>query len=281
MNLRISDWSRVFVQWEIADALRARGIPIPDECVAWPPRFTTNEVTEPARLALKLAERITATLAYVYGRLPQRTRNVIDEYAKSRTLPAGHLACELRHGLNALLEYAEFHQRVPRSIGLPQLVRDLTREVREYPPPGEVLARGQVVRVNRLILESLFRCDGLGPGKYLSSKDVLATVMGAMSAKRITDVILVANPGHMYRCWELTQEAASEEGLKLDLSLRRLHKSALRCWLSSILDEKPARVLGIRCHFAGQGAGVQADPGRVSEQGSGCRGPRGRGGARR
>jgi len=218
-RLGVRDWSRVYVQWEIADALRDRyGITqIPPECIAWPPKFAATEIKSPDQIARKLADSNDPIFSHIYQNVPEQLQRSITRYSMSPSLPFPELSSELQEGFNTLLDSPTFHQAIPRTIDLPQLERDLAREVREFPPQTDTLGPGQAIRVNRFILEGIFPDDELGRGRYLSSKDVLGRVMETMRRNGITDVILVATPGHMFRCYELTEEAALEKQLPITI----------------------------------------------------------------
>lgn len=213
-------WTRVYVQWEIADALKDEYDvnQIPPDNVVWPPQFTPAEIRDPVQLAVKLYYSRDTLVAHVYNGLPQKARRAIVDFASSPgnddALP--WLTDMLVYGLNELLHDAKFHRKMPQGLGLPQLKRDLATEVRQLPPPEDELGQGQAIRVNRFILESLFPTE-LAPGKYLSTAGVLDKVMGKLKGARIENVILIANPGHMFRCYELVEEAAFDEGMNLGI----------------------------------------------------------------
>ena len=219
-DLKVTYWDRVYVQWEIADALKDKYDvdQIPPDNVAWPPQFTPVEIKDPDQLAMKLYYSRDPPVSCVYNSLPQNTKKAIAKWASSPGDDEGlrWLADVLTCGLNELLRNSKFHQGIPRWLRLPQLRRDLATEVRQFPPPEDELGQGQVIRVNRFILESIFP-DELVPGKYLSTKDVLEKVMDHMKGIGIENVILVANPGHMFRCYELVEEAAFNESMGLGI----------------------------------------------------------------
>ena len=214
------DWNRVYMQWEIADALKDKYNvdQIPPDNVAWPPQFTPAEIKDPDQLAVKLYYSRDPLVPCVYNNLPQNTKKAIANWANSPGNDEGlrQLANVLTCGLNNLLRDSKFHQGIPRWLRLPQLKRDLATEVRQFPPPGDELGQGQAIRVNRFILESVFP-DELAPGRYLSTRGVLEKVMDHMKGVGIQNVILVANPGHMFRCYELVEEAAFDKGMDLGI----------------------------------------------------------------
>jgi hypothetical protein len=219
--LRVKEgWNRVYVQWEIADALQDKYniAQIPPDNVAWPPQFTPAEIKDPDQLAAKLYYSRDPLVPCVYNSLPQDTQKTIADWANSPGSDEGlrRLAEVLACGLNELLRDPRFHQGIPRWLRLPQLERDLATEVRQFPPEGTVLGQGQAIRVNRFILESVFP-DELAPGKYLSTRGVIEKVMDNIKAAGFKNVILVANPGHMFRCYELVEEAALDRGMNLGI----------------------------------------------------------------
>lgn len=217
-DLSPTDWGKVYVQWEIADALSSLdNVEIPPDCIAWPPQFKSVDIKDPYQLAIKLYFSGDDVIRYVYECLPENIKKAIENWAKvpgnSSTEVSKWLVDVLVYGLNKLLENPTFHQQISQTLRLRQLKRDLSFEVRELPDPSATLGKGQAIRVNRFILEALFP-DELAEGKYLSSLDVLDAVLDKMKAAGIKKVILVANPGHMFRCKELLELTAYNKQMR-------------------------------------------------------------------
>jgi len=242
--LKYAKWNMVFVQWEIADALKNNQIP--RDHVAWPPLFKSSEIKNSGSLAKKLHYSEDPMVAHVYRNLPENTKNAISRWAGwSRDENLLWLADVLVYGLNDLLHKPKFHLGIPEWVELPQLKRDLSYEVRELPHKKNELGKenklgqGQAIRVNRFILESLFP-EELAPGEYLSSVNVLEKVMGKIKSAGIKNVIVVANPGHMYRCYELVHKVGSDmhvnpEVYIADCTKVRYDRNSAQSWTRSPL----------------------------------------------
>jgi hypothetical protein len=122
------DCRRVYVQWEIADALTARGISISSNNVAWPPAFTVNDITNPRQLAMTLYFSTDPVITRVYQALPATVQTAIADWARTpqSAEATAWLADVLTLGLNSLLRDAGFYLAMPNGLQLPQLRRDLS-----------------------------------------------------------------------------------------------------------------------------------------------------------
>jgi hypothetical protein len=210
---KYSDWDKVFIQWEIADALEEHQIP--QDHIVWPPLFTSDDIQNPDKLIRRLRCRKTPLLQHVYDNLPEDVQQAITHWDNSQNESVEWLV----YGLNTLLHKNKFHINIPDELQLPQLNHDLAFEVRKLPPKtieghDNKLGQGQAIRVNRLILESIFP-EELVSGEYLSSMGVLEKVIGKLQCLGIQNVIVVAHPDHMYRCYELVQKVASDMHMSL------------------------------------------------------------------
>jgi hypothetical protein len=105
---RYAEWNKVFVQWEIADALQDHHIPLDN--IANPPSFTSNDVINPIELTKKLYRRETHLLNYVYNSLPKDVQHVIEQQKDaSEKQRVEELIAALVAGLNSILHLNTFH----------------------------------------------------------------------------------------------------------------------------------------------------------------------------
>lgn len=208
---------RIYAQWEIADVLRAREKPLPRSHVTWPPRFHAAEIRAPAQLVERLygARNMPHRPAgYVYCRLTKKARRRLQQYRCGlQPLDEGRIAQDL----NRLLRRADFCRDYLDAVhkrdrpALQHLDRGPAGYERRRLPQRSAarnMGPGQVMRVNRLILESVF-ADELQRGDYLGTRDVCVQMAAAPQAQ---DVVLVAHPDHVYRCFELLQDMAAVAG---------------------------------------------------------------------
>ncbi|UZQ55552.1 hypothetical protein OOK60_05625 [Trichothermofontia sichuanensis B231] len=96
------------------------------------------------------------------------------------------------------------------------------------------------VILRRTSTEESISPEELESGKYLSTIGVLEKMMDNMNNLGIKNIILVANPGHMYRCYQLVQKVATDMHMNVcvyiaDCTKVEYDPSSAQSWVRSPL----------------------------------------------
>lgn len=213
-----ADRTHLVVQWEIADAMHhLHAYPLQHRQIAYEPTIDLNTIAQPVEVARRIARasagRADECAAFIFAELDVETRR---QLLRFRTQSPDALSAALASGFNQLLSKRglsdRFLSRIPSSER-PQVTQlekpGKGHEVRALPEPaGRVLGRGQLRRINRLVLEAIFG-DTLNTRKhYLSTTSVCRQALKMHPQVAVWRVF--AHPHHQARCEETLLRVAAE-----------------------------------------------------------------------
>lgn len=222
-----ADRTHLIVQWEIADAMHhLHAYPLQHRQIAFEPTMGLSTIAQPMDVARRIARASTGRAdecaAFIFAELDVETRR---QLLRFRTQSHDALSASLVSGFNQLLSKRGFSDRfvshVPSSER-PQ-VGQLEKpgkghEVRALPEPkGQVLGRGQLRRINRLVLEAIFGDTLNTQGHYLSTTRVCRQALEMHPEVAVWRVF--AHPHHQARCEETLLRVATE----MDIAAAAIH----------------------------------------------------------
>ena len=212
--LEDGDIECVLAQWEIADALyELDGFTLPTDHVAWPGHVVSADLTDAPGIVRRLGATYPegSAAAFVVERIGL-IENHLQKHWDSGPRPAlaGELARRLDQAAANPGLSADFLQQVGERPRLPPLDKGGWMEYRAWPEPGVgELLPGQARRLNRLILESVFR-EELAGSRYLSTSALCRWMVSTL--RSFEHWTVVAHPDHQPRCSEALRRAAAGAG---------------------------------------------------------------------
>ena len=207
--LRYNPGLTLYLQWEIADALRECGFRSRFETVITPPRFSVADICDIVKVRNRLSQAADGTVEY-------SVREHLPAFYPSMTAEA---LCQV---LNTALLDRGLHKTIPESIRLPQIAH----ETRKAPLHSDNVGEYQAIRVNRLILESVFPNE-LRAGEYLSTWSVVQGIWRSLCDQT---VIVVAHPDHAIRCGVLLESKIHRPPLYADCRSVPYDDASAQAW---------------------------------------------------
>ena len=182
------------VQWEIADATTIGKHFHPQAYyVCEPPLVKQNDIIRPELIKCLIELQEFEAIKYLGDKLCGKKLDTRENISK-----AFNTFLIDKHVFKEFKTLLDLHDLVRKDKGM------LGIEKRCMPQINELLQTYQAIRINRLILESIFHESMFKPGIYLNTLGVAETILKKIkedgSPSSIKDILIFCHPSHLFWC---------------------------------------------------------------------------------